>query len=142
MNDNNNKPKHFIVLKIIGFIGIILAVIGFVLTFVGFGDFESNNFMIGGFMATLGVFVGVSCLIMGFRPEITKMSLKSAKYIQQENKEEFKDIASTTADIASEAISKTTTAIKNGLDNKIFCKYCGEKIDSDSKFCNKCGKEQ
>ena len=138
----NNKPKHFIIFKIIGFIGIILAIIGFVLTFVGFGDFESNNFMIGGFLTTFGLFIGILCLIIGFRPEITKMSVKSAKYIQQENKEDFRDIASNTAEIASEAITKTTTAIKKGLDDKIFCKYCGEKIDSDSKFCNKCGKEQ
>lgn len=138
----NNKPKHFIIFKIIGFIGIILAIIGFVLTFVGFGDFESNNFMIGGFLTIFGMFIGIPCLIIGFRPEITKMSAKSAKYIQQENKEDFRDIASNTAEIASEAITKTTTAIKKGLDDKIFCKYCGEKIDSDSKFCNKCGKEQ
>jgi len=138
----NNKPKHFIIFKIIGLIGIILAIIGFVLTFVEFGDFESNNFMIGGFLATFGLFIGIPCLIIGFRPEITKMSAKSAKYIQQENKEDFRDIASNTAEIASEAITKTTTAIKKGLDDKIFCKYCGEKIDSDSKFCNKCGKEQ
>ena len=138
----NNKPKHFIIFKIIGLIGIILAFIGFVLTFVGFGDFESNNFMIGGFLTTFGLFIGISCLTIGFRPEITKMSAKSAKYIQQENKEDFRDIASNTADITSEAITKTTTAIKKGLDDKIFCKHCGEKIDSDSKFCNKCGKEQ
>ena len=138
----NNKPKHFIIFKIIGLIGIILAIIGFVLTFVGFDDFESNNFIIGGFLTTFGLFIGISCLIIGFRPEITKMSAKSAKYIQQENKEDFRDIASNTAEIASEAITKTTTAIKKGLDDKIFCKYCGEKNDSDSKFCNKCGKEQ
>jgi hypothetical protein len=140
--NNNNKPKHFLVFKIIGFIGITLAIIGFILTFTGFGDFDSNNFIIGGFMATFGLFIGISCLMIGFRPEITKMSAKSAKYIQQENKEDFRDIASNTAEIASEAITKTTTAIKKGLDDKIFCKYCGEKIDSDSKFCNKCGKEQ
>lgn len=140
--NNNNKPKHFIIFKIVGFAGIILAIIGFVLIFTGFGDFESNNFMIGGFMATFGLFIGISCLMIGFRPEIAKMSTKSAKYIQQENKEDFRDIANSAADIASEAITKTTTAIKKGLEDKIFCKHCGEKIDSDSKFCSKCGKEQ
>ena len=140
--NNNNKPKHFIVFKIIGFLGIILAIIGFALTVDGFDDFESNNFMIGVLMSTFGFFIGISGLMIGFRPEITKMSTKSVKYIQKENKEDFKDIASNAADIASEAITKTTTAIKTGLDDKIFCKHCGEKIDSDSKFCNKCGKEQ
>ena len=139
---NNNKPKCFIIFKIVGFIGIILAIAGFVLTFVGFGEFESNNFMIGGLMATFGLFIGVSGLVIGFRPEITKASTQSIKYIQQENKEDLKDIASTAAEIASEAITKTATAIKTGLDDKMFCKHCGEKIDSDSKFCNKCGKEQ
>jgi hypothetical protein len=58
------------------------------------------------------------------------------------NKEDLKDIASTAVEITSEAITKTATAIKTGLDDKMFCKHCGEKIDSDSKFCNKCGKEQ
>ena len=139
---NNNKPKYFIIFKIVGFIGIILAITGFVLTFVGFGDFESNNFMIGGLIAAFGLFIGVSGLMIGFRPEITKASTQSIKYIQQENKEDLKDIASNAAEIASEAITKTATAIKTGLDDKMFCKHCGEKIDSDSKFCNKCGKEQ
>ena len=136
---NNNKPKYFIVFKIVGFIGIILAIIGFILACKGF---ESNIFFIGGLMATFGLFIGVSCLVMGFRPEITKMSAKSIKYIQQENKEDLKDIISTTADIASEAVTKTTTAIKQGIEDTIFCKHCGAKIDFDSKFCKKCGKEQ
>lgn len=140
--NNNNKPKHFLIFKIVGFTGIFLAIIGFILIFVGFGDFESNNFIIGGFMTTFGLFIGVSCLAIGFRPEITKILTQSTKYIQQENKEDLKDIANNTADITSEAITKTATAIKKGLNDKIFCKYCGEKIDSDSKFCNKCGKEQ
>ena len=134
---NNNKPKYFIVFKIVGFIGIILAIIGFILACKGFDDFESNNFMIGGLMATFGLFIGVSCLVMGFRPEITKMSTKSIKYIQQENKEDLKDIISTTADMASEAVTKTTTAIKQGIDDTIFFKHCGEQIDFDSKFCKK-----
>ena len=74
---NNNKPKYFIVFKIVGFIGIILAITGFVLACKGFDDFESNNFMIGALLVTFGLFIGVSCLVMGFRPEITKMSTKS-----------------------------------------------------------------
>ena len=85
--NNNSKPKHFIVFKIIGFLGIILAIIGFALTVDGFDDFESNNFMIGVLMSTFGFFIGVSGLMIGFRPEITKMSTKSVKYIQKENKE-------------------------------------------------------
>ena len=140
--NNNNKPTHFTKFKIIGFAGIGIAIIGFILTFVGFGDFETNYFMIGGFMATFGLFIGIACLAIGFRPEMTKMSLKSIKYIQQVNKEDLKDIATNNSDITSEAVTKTATAIKQGLDDKMFCKYCGAKIDTDSVFCNKCGKEQ
>ena len=139
---NHNKPKHFMVFKIVGAIGIIFAIIGFILTFIGFDDFESNNFMIGGFMATFGLGIGASCLMIGFCPEISKMSVKSARYIQKETKDDMVYIVSNSADIASEAITKTTMAIKKGLEDKIFCKYCGKEIDADSKFCNKCGKEQ
>ncbi|MBO5328444.1 MAG: zinc ribbon domain-containing protein [Clostridia bacterium] len=137
---NNNKPKHFIVFKIVGFIGIIISIVGFIL--VSFADFKFNNIMIGTLMGTFGSAIGISCLFIGFRPEITKLATQSSKNIQQENKEDLKGIATNTADIVSDAITKTTTAIKKGLDDKIFCKHCGEKIDSDSKFCNKCGKMQ
>ena len=137
------KPHIFLILKIIGFIGVIVGIIGFILTFTGFGDFESNNFMIGGFLATTGMFVGITCLLSGFRPEIARLTTKTTKYIQQENKDDLTDIANTTADISGEAITKTTNAIKKGLEkDKIYCKYCGEHIDVDSIFCNKCGKKQ
>ena len=138
----NNKPKYFLVAKIIGFLGVIVFIFGLVIALKGFGDFESNKFMIGSFIAPLGLVVGASGLITGFKPEITKMNINSTKYIQQQNKENLIDIATTTADITSEAITKTTKSINKGLENKIYCKHCGEKIDSDSKFCNKCGKEQ
>ena len=142
MSDNNNKPTHLFILKVVGFIGIFVAIVGFVLTFKGFGDFEHNYFMIGGFMATMGGFVGVSCLIFGFRPEMMKLSTKTAKYIQEENKEDLADIADTGAEIMSGAVKKTAKAVKEGLKDTKFCKYCGAEIDEDSIFCSKCGKEQ
>ena len=71
------------------------------------------------------------------------MMTKSARYIQQQNKDDLKDIVDTTADIASDGITKTTKAIKKGLSaNKIYCKHCGAQIDADSKFCNQCGEKQ
>ena len=95
------------------------------------------------------IFCGIACCMistpfffLGFRPEITKMATKSAKYIQDENKEDLKDIVDTTADIAGDAITKTTKAIKKGLKDTKFCKHCGAEIDADSKFCSSCGKEQ
>jgi len=140
--NKNQKPKYFLIFKILGCVFAVVTIIGFVLVFTGFGDFENNNFMLGGFMSTFGLFLTVAFLVTGFRPEITKMSTKSARYIQQENKEDLTDIANITADIAGGAITKTTRAIKKGIKDTKFCKLCGAEIDADSKFCNSCGGEQ
>ena len=138
---NNNKPKYFIVFKIVGFIGIILAIIGFILACKGFGDFESNNFMIGMFLGPIGMFLAFTSLIIGFRPELTKLSTKSVKYIQEENKEDLKDIVTTNAQITKDAVTTTVQAVKEGIEDQIYCKYCGNKIDKDSVFCKHCGKK-
>ena len=137
----DNKPRHFLIFKIVGSIAMVFAVIGIFLTISGFGDFETNSFMIGGFMTTFGFFVGFTCLIIGFSPNISKLSVKTARYIQEENKDDLQEIASTSAEIASDAITTVTKAVKNGFDDKIFCKHCGKPIDADSKFCSHCGKE-
>lgn len=141
---DNKKPKHFLVLKIIGFICIAVAIAGAILSFTGFGNFETNNFMIGGILMCFGMFIGTLCLATGFRPEISKLSAKSERYIINNNKEELTDITNTSADIVDDAISQTARAVKRGLtqNESMFCKHCGAQIDIDSKFCNKCGKEQ
>ena len=139
----NKKPAFFLIFKIIGFIGIAAAIYGFYLAISGFGDFESNNFMIGGFVATFGLFVGVSSLVIGFRPEIAKMSASSTRYIMEENKDDLSAVASTGAEIMSDAVTKTASAVREGLsEKKKYCKHCGSLIDEDSKFCSNCGKEQ
>jgi hypothetical protein len=140
--NKNQKPIHFLIFKILGCVFAVVAIIGVGLTISGFGNFENNNFMIGGIMTTFGLFLAGGLLVNGFKPEIAKMSTKSVRYIQEENKDDFSKIASTTADITSDAITKTTKAIKNGIKNTKFCKHCGAEIDADSKFCNSCGGEQ
>jgi hypothetical protein len=139
----SNKPKHFLIFKILGFLGIGAAIAGLVLIITGFGDFESNNFMIGSILMPLALVLAISLLVAGFRPEIAKMSIESKKYIQQQNQQSLTDIADTNAEIYDDAITHTAGAIKKGLtEDKMYCKYCGAMIDSDSKFCSKCGKEQ
>ena len=143
MDENKNqKPKHLLIFKVLGLICALVAVFGFVLVFKGFGNFENNNFMLGAFMATFGLFLAAAFLMIGFKPEITKMATKSAKYIQQENQEDLTDIVNTTADIASGAIIKTVKAVKKGIKDTKFCKHCGSEIDADSTFCKECGGEQ
>ena len=139
----NKKPRHYLILKIVGFVFVAVAIAGIVLTITGFGDFENNNFMIGGFMTCFGLFAGITCLMFGFSPEMSRLATKSAKYIQQQNKDDLTDISNTNAGIASGAVVKTAKAVKEGLkeENK-FCTHCGESIPNDAKFCSKCGEKQ
>ena len=136
----NQKPLHFLILKIVGFLLLTVVITGIGFVFTGFGDFSSNKFMIGGFMVTAGLFGAAVCLFVGFSPELTKMQTKSAKYIQNENREDLREIATTSAEITSDAVSITARAVQKGLRKTVFCKHCGKEIDADSKFCSHCGK--
>ena len=41
---NNEKPKFFLIFKIIGFIALGIGIFGFIKLITGFGDFDSNNY--------------------------------------------------------------------------------------------------
>ena len=138
----NKNPSYFFIFKLIGVVGIVAAVTGIILSIVGFGDFESNNFMIGGFLTAAGFIMGGVGIMIGFMPEISKATAKTARYIQQENKDDLSAIASTSAEIMSDALTKTASALSEGARKTMFCKHCGAKIDADSRFCSVCGKEQ
>lgn len=139
---DNKKPVFFTVFKVLGFVGIIVFIVGIVLASSGFGNFDNNNFMIGGILSSTGFFFGFVFLFLGFKPEISKLSAKSAKYIQRENKEDLSDIADMSADIAENAIRKSARAVRDGLRSTKYCKYCGAEIDEDSLYCSKCGERQ
>jgi hypothetical protein len=62
--------------------------------------------------------------------------------ILDDNQQKLTKIANQSAEINSEAITKSAKALKKEFKDTVFCKHCGESIDSDSKFCKKCGKEQ
>ena len=136
------KPIRFIILKIVGFVGVAVLIAGIVLAMNGFGDFESNNFMIGTFLAVIGVAIAGTCLTSGFGPEIAKARAKTIRYIQEENKDDLSAIATNNEQFTSDAVKTTVGAAKEGIKETKFCKHCGEKIDKDSKFCSSCGKEQ
>ena len=136
------KPKHFLLFKIVGILGAVLFIFALTMIFTGFGNFDSNRFMIGTMLLPFSFFMVGIGVIIGFRPEIAKLRTQSTRYIQQENKEELSRIADDAADIMSGAITKATHAVKEGLQDSIFCKHCGAEIDADSVFCSKCGKKQ
>ena len=77
-------------------------------------------------------------------------AIKMSKDMIEENEEDLKDLYTRSADIRKKAIEIEARAFKDGFtkdefkesDDDIYCRYCGEPIDGDSKFCKKCGKEQ
>ena len=137
----NEKPRHLRIFKLVALAGSIILVLGIVLAVRGFGDFESNNFMIGGFLTVFGMMATAIGIMFGFGPEIVKARLKAARYIQEEAKDDLTAIASNSAEITKDAVTTTAEAIREGIGIKKYCKHCGAKIDSDAKFCTACGKE-
>ena len=92
-------------------------------------------------MAVIGVMMTALGITIGFGPEIAKARAKTLRYIQEENKDDLTAIANNSAEIMSDAVSKTANAIANGVQKTMFCKHCGARIDADSTFCSRCGKE-
>ena len=137
----NKKPTHFHIFKLVGVVGVITAVVGIVLAISGFGNFENNNFMIGSFLTVIGMMATAIGIMIGFGPEIVKARLQTARYIQEEAKDDLTAIASNSAEITKDAVTTTAEAIREGIEIKKYCKHCGAKIDSDAKFCTVCGKE-
>lgn len=79
--------------------------------------------------------------------ELMKTTAKTGTIAEKEILDENEDIMSSNerrkANIKKEGIEVTARAIKDGLtSNKIYCRYCGAYIESDSRFCKNCGKEQ
>lgn len=72
----------------------------------------------------------------------TAISIK--KNILDQNEENLREMTAKEANIKKEYVKTMTSAIHEGFTENdiIYCKHCGSMIDSDSKFCKKCGKEQ
>ena len=99
-----------------------------------------GTFIIVGLIFILAI---ISAISPKFRGKMMSRQVKSMKYMVDESKDDFKSISTNMADATKEGIKTTVRAIKEGLNEEdIYCKYCGSQIDSDSKFCKKCGKEQ
>lgn len=144
-NKEVKEPKHFLVLRILGFlllaVGITLVVLAWTVLGEPFVDTIKPSFAAlvpGMFMCV----ISIALLFSGYSPKIAKLNAKGERYIQQETKDELKDIADTKVDIHSEAITNSIKAVKKGLKDTKYCKHCGAEIDADSTFCKECGKKQ
>lgn len=144
-NNNQNKPpKIFLALKIVAGILIVLGIVLFIMSFTIGDSFEAKASSMGLRFGGIVCFIfGLFFMFIGFTPNIQKTMIKTQKHILNENKEDLKDIADTSADVSKDAVKTVAGAVKDGLtEEKMFCKHCGKEIDKDSKFCQYCGKEQ
>lgn len=137
----NNKPKFFLVLKIVS---ACMLVIGVVLVILGTTKFKTEEGLLNPALFAPGIILlsfSIPCFVFGFLPEIQKLGVKTIKYMQDANKEDLKDISTQSASIRSEAIKSVSKSIKEGIKDTMYCKECGAVIDVDSKFCKECGKK-
>lgn len=133
-----NGKKTFTILKVVGIALFICALVLVILAFtVGERGINLEFFIPGVLLIPISIFA----TLLGFMPNIMKGSAKMIKYIQENNKENLKEIAKTAAEINSEAVKVTAAAVKEGMKEGV-CKYCGATIDSESIYCNKCGEKQ
>lgn len=99
------------------------------------------------FVAVVAIFGICFALIFSgnFRRKFYKRRIDASKQILDENTDSLKHMVTTSAEISKDAIKTTAGAIKEGITGEketAYCKHCGAKIDDDSKYCSKCGKEQ
>ena len=153
-------PVVLIVFRVLSLVCLIIGIVGVIMA-VNTDPYNNFGFVA---MAMLGFFFAFGFAVWGFYPQIQKFTLKIGRHVaessseelkglsktmigiqkdvQEENKDSLTSIASTSADINSEAITKKAKAVKKGLKDTKFCKNCGKEIDADSNFCSKCGCEQ
>ncbi len=96
------------------------------------------------FIILVFIFIIAQLVSPKFRGKMMSQQVKATKYMMDESKEDIESISTGMANATKEGIETTTRAIKKGFteEESMYCKYCGCKIDSDSKFCKSCGKEQ
>lgn len=75
------------------------------------------------------------------RGKMLAKNIKAAKYMMDETKEDLKAINDISAYAQADAIKSKVRAVKQGLQDEIFCKYCGKEIEEDSTYCKYCGEK-
>lgn len=162
-NNTNNNSSRFLVLKIIGCVGIAIAVTGIIIYICNLaGEFSTGLFITGLLMMILGILSGVPCLFFGFLPRLLAARISAMQQLQQQNINVFKELSAAAAQAAANAQAAAQAAEAPAMEireesvaqesseeqaqttanTKMYCKHCGVQIDSDSKFCKSCGKEQ
>ncbi len=140
------QPTHCVLRKV--FWGILLGV--GVLMFIiclawQIKDNSSNGNdsvfpIIGVMLGFCAIAVACGIIPWAFEPELDKMRKKRELYKKQQGRELEAEYYAEDANIHSMAIKKRTRAVKEGLKEE-RCANCGDLIESNEKYCSKCGKQ-
>ena len=75
--------------------------------------------------------------------DMTDVGAEVADHAVDEHADTIKKVSDTMAQATRDAVRTTVSAVREGwYKETVYCKYCGTSIDSDSKYCKKCGKLQ
>lgn len=129
--------KHQRIKKTLQVIGIVSTTLAFILAIIALMDFFGSMNGLGQpeyfwlfFVASPLAFVGIVCLTLGYKKEITRYHLN-------EDKENIKDVQNYLHEGTRNEIVKTVKEIKNEV---LTCPHCLNKVEKNDKFCPKCGK--
>lgn len=133
-----SEEKYQKTKRVLTNIGLISLTIGIILIIASFFISERGTtvFMIFGAIV-FGVFFPFVIFGVAFGREINAFNAQQSIPIIKEGMENVAPSMRNT----SKEIAK---GIKEGLseEDTVYCKHCGQLIDSDSRFCKSCGKQQ
>ncbi len=82
--------------------------------------------------------IGVGIIIVAKRRNIMAYSLQQTMPVAQEGIEKM---APTLGKVGASIAKEISKGIREGREDQVKCKYCGELIDKDATFCESCGKK-
>ena len=104
--------------------------------------FDSMFIIVPIFIGLVFIYVIAMLISPKFRGKMMSKQIKASKYMMDESKDDLKSISDNMAYATKDGLKTAAGAIKEGLTQNAFCKYCGTEIDIDSIFCKKCGRKQ
>ncbi len=114
---------------------ILRFIFGFILLLIAIEEGSYGSVFAGSFgLNQLGVtMIGVAGVIA-----IVSLLLMATSFGNSKKQNEAGQMIRLNANSASNSPSTVSVQLEN--NTFIFCRYCGLKLPSDSKYCSKCGK--
>lgn len=132
----DKKEKHERTKRILKIVGPIVAAAGLILAVVGFVSFFSS--FGGDGMPSLFwcAFVGMPVFVIGLGITFTAFRREIATY----HKNESAPVVNEFAEDIKPAVQSVASAVREtAAAQDAICPNCGEKNDTDAKFCKNCG---